>query len=70
MDITRENLAQFMRAAESYDDWNRRCDIVKDANGGGYPDFWWDEIMVHDPGELSIASATKVRLMAKGKWPL
>lgn len=43
---TREGLAAHMEAAKSEQDWNDRCDAVKEANGGDYPNFWWDTIMM------------------------
>lgn len=41
-DLTKaENVLAHMLQANSANDWNRRCDDVKRANGGNYPGFWF-----------------------------
>lgn len=51
--VTEDNLdltsaagvAAFMRQTSSRKDWNERCDIVKKANGGDYPQFWYGTVI-------------------------
>lgn len=43
---TAEGVTAFMEAATSESDWNRRCDQIKAAYGGGYPDFWFVTIVM------------------------
>jgi|GEM_PF-4989894 len=38
-------VVQFMTNSDSEDNWNDRCDVVKDRFGG-YPSFWYPEIVL------------------------
>lgn len=42
---TIDGVKKHMLESTSEKDWNRRCDEVKAANGG-YPQFWFVEIMM------------------------
>ena len=42
---TPEGVKAHMGAATSEDDWNKRADEVKSANGG-FPSFWFATIMM------------------------
>lgn len=45
MDLTKvEDVVKHMKQSTGEEDWSRRCKEVKSANGG-YPDFWWREIV-------------------------
>lgn len=39
---TAEGVKAHMSAAASWDDWNERAAQIITANGGKYPDFWFD----------------------------
>lgn len=41
---TPEGVEAHMSESSSRDDWNKRVDEVKAANGG-YPDFWYPKII-------------------------
>jgi len=43
---TPDGVTAHMSESTSEDDWNRRCDEVKAANGGGYPDFWYEKVIL------------------------
>lgn len=43
---TEQGVKDYMRMATSEDDWNSRCDDVKEANNGDYPGFWYFAIVV------------------------
>lgn len=43
---TSQDVVKFMSAATSENDWNDRCDKVKAAFGGDYPDFWFFDIVM------------------------
>lgn len=42
---TIDGVKKHMLESTSENDWNRRCDDVKAANNG-YPQFWYDEIIL------------------------
>ena len=39
------DVVDYMEGSTSEQDWNNRCDTVKDANGGLYPPFWYSAIV-------------------------
>ena len=43
---TKEEIVAHMRLSVSEEDWDRRCDEVKAANGGDYPSFWYATIIL------------------------
>lgn len=43
---TPDGVRAYMSAATSEDDWNSRCEEVQGANGGDYPYFWCETILV------------------------
>lgn len=43
--MTEEQVVSLMEGATSEQDWNKKCDQVK-AACGGYPDFWYREIVL------------------------
>lgn len=50
-DLTSEKgVVDHMSASTSEQDWNKRCDEVKAANGGGYPDFWYFKVIMSGLG--------------------
>ena len=42
---TADGVAAHMSESTSEEDWNKRCDEVKDANNGEYPSFWYPTIV-------------------------
>ena len=42
---TEQGVVSYMRAATSENDWNVRCNAVKQANDGNYPEFWYVAIV-------------------------
>ena len=43
--MTKEEIIELMRNSNSEDEWNKNCDAVKRENNGGYPDWWYSEII-------------------------
>ena len=43
--MTREDVIALMKSSKSVEEWNKNADAVK-AEFGGYPDYWYTEIMV------------------------
>ena len=41
-----EGVAMHMAASTSSEDWNRRADEIKKANGGNYPTCWYQAVML------------------------
>lgn len=52
---TPEGVAEYMTQATSAADWDARIAVVKTANGGGYPSFWFQTIIMS--GLLSKTAA-------------
>ena len=47
MDYTKlEDVKAALSETRSEKEWNRVCDEVKEGNDGGYPAWWWKEIIV------------------------
>ncbi len=42
---TLDDVVTLLESSQSEDDWNDSCDKIKSANGGSYPDFWWEHII-------------------------
>lgn len=42
---TQDGVREYMSRSLNTDDWNRRCNNVKEANGGNYPDFWYTTVI-------------------------
>jgi hypothetical protein len=53
---TPDDLVEFMTKATSEKDWNDRCDKIKEAFGGDYPEFWYTSIVLS-----GVLLATKSR---------
>lgn len=48
-DLTIErDVVQYMKDSTSSESWVRRCEYVKDANNGDYPDFWYSAIILSE----------------------
>lgn len=43
---TEQGVVDHMSASSSESDWNNRCDEVKAANGGNYPEFWFGKVIM------------------------
>lgn len=47
LDLTTiDGVVALMCGADSIQDWDARCDQVTAANGGNYPDFYFEAIML------------------------
>jgi hypothetical protein len=42
---TIDGVVSHMAGANTPEEWNERCDEVKEANGGSFPRFWKREIL-------------------------
>lgn len=51
-----EGVEAYMASSTSERDWNSRCNDVKQANGGDYPPFWFEAIVLS--GLMARAAAT------------
>jgi hypothetical protein len=52
--LTPEQIAQFMETSRTAEEWDKNCDLVKEACGG-YPSFWWETIMVSGLARRTMA---------------
>ena len=43
---TPTEVVKLMESSTSEDEWNANCSKVKQANGGGYPSFWYEAIVL------------------------
>lgn len=42
---TAAGVTEHMKKTTSRNDWNIRCDQIKTANGGDYPEFWYETVI-------------------------
>ena len=52
---TPEGVAAHMSESKSEEDWNARCDQVKEANGG-YPRFWFATVLASGLADKTLAA--------------
>lgn len=43
---TVDGVRNLMSSSKNKYEWNANCDLVKSANKGGYPSFWFSEIVM------------------------
>jgi len=53
--LTPDQVAAFMSSATSAEDWDNKCDLVKEAFGGGYPSFWYQTILASGVAKRTLA---------------
>lgn len=46
MPMTVNEVKDLMRSSKSEQEWNDNCDLVMEMHGGGYPAFWFSEIIM------------------------
>ena len=51
--MTKQEVVDLMASSKNAAEWDANCDKVKRAYGG-YPDFWWEAIMLS-----GLAAATR-----------
>lgn len=44
--MDKNEVINLMKSSKSHQEWNANCDTVKKAHGGGYPDYWYQEIIL------------------------
>jgi hypothetical protein len=44
--MNKQEVIDLMKSSKSNKDWNTNCDIVKLENGGGYPNYWYAEVIL------------------------
>ena len=44
--MNKNEVLELMKSSNNEDEWNNNCDAVK-AACGGYPDFWYQEIILN-----------------------
>lgn len=61
--MTQEEVLSLMRSSNTKAEWNANCDKVKRARNGGYPPYWFkeiiqarlcDELFGAGPGDIKI----------------
>jgi len=52
--MTKEEVIALMASSLSEDEWNSNCDTVK-SRCGGYPNFWWEQIIKSGLGDRTAA---------------
>ena len=53
---TPAGVKELMGASTSEREWNENCDMIKKANNGDYPGFWFQEVMMS-----GLASRTQAK---------
>ena len=51
-----------MKSSKNVDEWNANCDKVKDAHDGGYPDYWYVEIIIYGIVDIALGSAAEIKI--------
>ena len=44
--MSRSEVVALMQSTTSEAEWNENCDIVKECNGGHYPPYWFESIIL------------------------
>lgn len=52
-------VTRHMQEAQTEQDWNSRCDQVKRANGGHYPSFWFNDVVLSGIAERTLGKIGK-----------
>jgi hypothetical protein len=52
--MDKQQVIDLMESCKSDAEWNAACDLVK-RTCGGYPDFWWKEIIQSGLGDRVMA---------------
>lgn len=43
---TKDGVCALLNTCETLEDWDIHITAIKEANGGGYPDFWYDLVII------------------------
>lgn len=43
--MKKEEVLNLMGSSKDSNEWNSNCDKVKAAHNGGYPDYWYTEVV-------------------------
>jgi hypothetical protein len=66
---TKEGVRAHMSESSDRQDWNRRCDEVKRANGNDYPPFWHAEIVLSGLCDATISNGSRITIGALTQEP-
>jgi len=44
--MTMKEVIELMKSSATTKEWNANCDKVKEAHDGGYPPYWFKEIIL------------------------
>lgn len=44
--MTKNEVVEMMTSCTNNKEWGEACDRVKEAHGGGYPDYWYSEMIM------------------------
>ena len=54
-----------LSSSKTKDDWNKTCNLVKQANNGGYPSWWYAKVVKSGlPDKTFGPGAGDIKIMA------
>lgn len=56
--MTRQEVVSLMESSETPAEWNKNCQIVKDAHGGEYPLYWFEAIIMSGVCDLTLGAGS------------
>ena len=66
--MTQDEVLALMRSSKNEQEWNANCDTIKAAHDGGYPAYWFAEIIAKRVcDEVLGAGAGDIKIMTAGK---
>jgi hypothetical protein len=54
--LTPDQVAAVMETSRNEEEWDRNCDLVKEAFGGIYPSFWWEAVILSGVARRTMAN--------------
>lgn len=65
--MTRDEVMTLMKSSVDAHAWRVNCDIVKEAHGGTYPDYWWGDIIQSGVAEQVLGPGATTFKVLTGK---
>jgi hypothetical protein len=54
--LTADQVAAVMATSRNEEEWNRNCDLIKEAFYGDYPPFWWEAVFMSGVAHRTMAN--------------
>jgi hypothetical protein len=61
--MKKEEVLSLMRSSKNSQEWNDNCDKIKKAHDGGYPDYWYAEVIASGLADETLGQgASKITI--------